>query len=433
MSCGTSAKEERTEADEYDEVLDARVDRWKSKICQSSQLRQRQADEKSRFCGKGFKKRESVRRIKKRRMLDLIGLDEVSTGAFAKANDAEEGCPSLSMEWPSMASAVSSGTCPSPDRATDYLGGKEALGSDITKEKNSTLNRGNWRSSPSKKNAAVFRAMLLSILIAPTGKWQSGEAVKSELRKSYCTIPDKELICKRSFTTRKHGGKDWSRDELHRSSDLLRYDNRSKDSRPLPKEQIVRQGMHPNPGPDREHQSRGQREAVLGKQAGIEDAYDREPMSSLVAALNTKRTIDDVINARGEAKQITADGNDNLDARIPPAPRRCIQVRNGTIDEQREHRSGCQHEQCIAAFRVHGLWAERTEQEAKRCRRMQSTTNSNGLNPHATKFIPSEMASTVGSRRQACISSGCMSLQCEEPMAGSRRAMLRGAVLREVR
>ena len=39
------------------------------------------------------------------------------------------------------------------------------------------------------------------------------------------------------------GGKDWDRDELHRSSGPFRYDNRSNDSRPLPKEQIVGQGI----------------------------------------------------------------------------------------------------------------------------------------------------------------------------------------------
>ena len=195
-----------------------------------------------------------------------------------------------------MARAVSSGTCPSLGRATNCLSGEEAPRSDNTKARSSTQNRCNRRSSPAKKNTTLLRVMLISILIASTGDWRSGEpSGERELRNSNCTIPDEELRlfngCKRSptangkrsessRTARKYGGENWSRDDLHRSSGPPRHDNCSKDSRPLPKEQIVRQGMHPNPGPNREHQSRGQREAVLGREVGIEDAYTRRTPES---------------------------------------------------------------------------------------------------------------------------------------------------------
>ena len=80
-------------------------------------------------------------------------------------------------------------------------------------------------------------------------------------------------------------------------------DNSNESSRPLPKAVIIRQGMHPNPGPGSEGQSRGQRERVLGKEIGIDDAYTREPMSSLVAALRTKRTTDDVIRRTARTRR----------------------------------------------------------------------------------------------------------------------------------
>ena len=116
-------------------------------------------------------------------------------------------------------------------------------------------------------------------------------------------------------------GKDWKRYELHKSSGPVRHDNCSKNSRPLPKEQIVRQGMHPHPGPADSDHSRGQKERVLGSEAGVDDAYTGEPMSSLQAALSTKRTIDDEIGKPRNIKQRTAGENDHDDARVIPAPR----------------------------------------------------------------------------------------------------------------
>ena len=100
----------------------------------------------------------------------------------------------------------------------------------------------------------------------------------------------------------------------------------------MPKASIVMQGVHPNPGPEGGSQRRGQRENVLGSEAGVDDAYTREPMSSLNAALGTKRTIDDVIRIRCEEKQITAGEDEGGDARITRAPKRCIQAMNGTTD-----------------------------------------------------------------------------------------------------
>ena len=184
-------------------------------------------------------------------------------------------------------------------------------------------------------------------------------------------------------------------------------DNRTIDNRPsmpgaavkaadlLPNIDIVRQGMHPNLGPGSEDQSRGQRESVLGKEIGVDDAYTRKPMSNLVAALSTKRTIDDVIKVRCEAKLITNDASECPDARIVPAPRRCIQARSGTISEQKEHRSTCHNEECIIAFRIHGLWSERPGQAAKRDR------SSRGLNPHAIEFTPSDTVGLINPRSSA--------------------------------
>ena len=150
-------------------------------------------------------------------------------------------------------------------------------------------------------------------------------------------------------------------------------------------------------------------------------------MSSLAAALGTKLTIDDVINVRSEAKQISADGSEYPDARITSAPRKCIQVRNGTTNEQKEHRSGCRNEQCIIAFRVHGLWSQRPGQDAKKNRKMQSVTSSCGLNPHAVEFIPSETAGSVGPRNPASIPSGCMSLQSMGLMTGVEESDAEGS------
>ena len=70
-----------------------------------------------------------------------------------------------------------------------------------------------------------------------------------------------------------HDGKNWERYELHKSIGPVRYDNCSMNSRPSPKEQIVRQGMRPHPGPRNDDQSRGQKEGVLGKEVGVDDVY----------------------------------------------------------------------------------------------------------------------------------------------------------------
>ena len=98
-------------------------------------------------------------------------------------------------------------------------------------------------------------------------------------------------------------GKNWERYELHKSIGPARYDNCSMNNRPSPKEQIVRQGMRPHLGPRSDGQCRGQKEGVQGKEVGVDDVYTREPMSSLRAALSTKRSIDDVIQEPRNVKQ----------------------------------------------------------------------------------------------------------------------------------
>ena len=151
------------------------------------------------------------------------------------------------------------------------------------------------------------------------------------------------------------GGKDWDRDELHRSRGPFRYGNCSMSSRPSPKEQIVRQGMRPHPGPRSGDQSRGQKERVFGNEIGVDDAYTGDPMSSLRVALSTKRNIDDAIQEPRNIKQRTEEGIGYICARVVPAPRRCIEARNGTVVVQKAHRRECNNEQCIAAFQAYGL------------------------------------------------------------------------------
>ena len=85
------ASQERSEA-QYEEMLIARTNRWKSKICRNMQLRKRQGEQGSRFNWSNFKKRERVRRIKARNLLDTIGLNEVSTKAFAEAENTSDEC-----------------------------------------------------------------------------------------------------------------------------------------------------------------------------------------------------------------------------------------------------------------------------------------------------------------------------------------------------
>lgn len=123
--------------------------------------------------------------------------------------------------------------------------------------------------------------------------------------------------------------------------------------------------MHPHPGPKNEDQSRGHKECVLGKEVGVDDVYTREPMSSLQTALSTKRTIDDEIGKPRDIKQRTADVNDHDDARISPPQRQSIQARNGTAEMQMAHRKGCSNEQCIMAFRIHGLLCDRPRTSTK--------------------------------------------------------------------
>ena len=89
--------------------------------------------------------------------------------------------------------------------------------------------------------------------------------------------------------------------------------------------------MHPHPGPENSDHSRGRKERVFGNEVGVDDAYTREPMSSLRAALSTNRNIDDVIEEHRAIKQTTADDGDHIVARVTPAPRRFIQAGNGTI------------------------------------------------------------------------------------------------------
>ena len=67
--------------------------------------------------------------------------------------------------------------------------------------------------------------------------------------------------------------------------------------------------------------------------------------------------IDDVTEEHCNIKQRTADDGDHVDARVTPAPRRCIQARNGAVEMQEAHRMGCSNEQCIAAFQIHGCLA----------------------------------------------------------------------------
>ena len=168
------------------------------------------------------------------------------------------------------------------------------------------------------------------------------------------------------------GGKNWEMYELHKSIGPARYDKCSMKSRPSPKEQIVRQGMRPHPGPRSDDQSRGKKERVLGKEVGVDDVYTREPMSSLRAALSTKRSIEDVIQEPRNVKRRTEEDIGYVGSRVVPVPKRCIEARNGTAIMQKAHRSECSNEQCLAAFQVYGLLVDSYGKSQKRVRRFQS-------------------------------------------------------------
>ena len=106
-------------------------------------------------------------------------------------------------------------------------------------------------------------------------------------------------------------------------------------------------------------------------------------MSSLQAALNTKRTIDDGIGEPRNIRQNTAGDGTYADAKVTPAPRRCIQARNGAVEMQETHRRSCSSEQCIAAFQIHGLLVHQSNTKGRRDQRSQpdevtSERNTNG-------------------------------------------------------
>ena len=120
-------------------------------------------------------------------------------------------------------------------------------------------------------------------------------------------------------------------------------------------QELFEQGVRPGPGLQKIEMSRGQRVAVLGEERGIDDAYTRPPMSSLEAALRIQRMHNE---NPGDpcSKKRRMDGEADVGSReYLRAPRVCIEARNGTEDMQRIHRSGCNDERCIAAFRDHKL------------------------------------------------------------------------------
>ena len=71
-----NAEEEKRDAVNRERTLAARKDNWKSRVCRNSQLRSRQEEEDSGFYGNSYQKRELRRQRKKKRMLDLIGLEK---------------------------------------------------------------------------------------------------------------------------------------------------------------------------------------------------------------------------------------------------------------------------------------------------------------------------------------------------------------------
>ena len=70
---------------------------------------------------------------------------------------------------------------------------------------------------------------------------------------------------------------------------------------------------------------------------------------------------------------------------------------------QKEHRLGCSNEQCIAAFRIHGLWSGRPGTDAKNSRNMQTVASSGGLNVHAAEFIPNGTSKVESVMEIACL------------------------------
>lgn len=85
------------------------------------------------------------------------------------------------------------------------------------------------------------------------------------------------------------GGMIWTKPELRATMVPRWYANCSEHSRPRPRQVLIEHGIHPQLGPQKIEVSRGQKEAVLGKEIGVGDAYPRPPMSSLEAALMTQK------------------------------------------------------------------------------------------------------------------------------------------------
>ena len=122
----------------------------------------------------------------------------------------------------------------------------------------------------------------------------------------------------------------------------------------------------PHPGAEKSEMGRGQREAVLGDGMGVDDAYARMPMSSLQAALRTKRPHDGGLDEPCSNKRRTDWEADVGSREYLRAPRLCIHARNGTEETQAVHRSGCKNEQCIAALRDHNLLTKHGAARGKR-------------------------------------------------------------------
>ena len=193
-------------------------------------------------------------------------------------------------------------------------------------------------------------------------------------------------------------------------------------------------------------------------------------MSSLRAALNTKMAIDDWIEEPRNIKQRTADDGEWANSKVIPAPMRCIQARNGIVEMQEAHRRSCSNEQCIAAFQIHGLLNHQSGTRDRRAQRSQpdeaaneevkdelstkktklelqsvleyadatfpsgsvasvnitETMQSNGLNIHATEFVPCKGEAVHFVKLHHAVDSSGTADPTESPS-------LVGAVLRVVR
>ena len=79
--------------------------------------------------------------------------------------------------------------------------------------------------------------------------------------------------------------------------------------------------MHSHLGPRSDDQSRGQKEGVLGKEVEVDDVYTMGPMSSLRAALSTKRSIEDVIQEPRNTEPRTEEDIGYVGARVAPVPK----------------------------------------------------------------------------------------------------------------